>query len=91
MDASAAEIVGGSAYAILGSRHADEKKYSIYGIVPQGYVSYVDRGTSGCGHGFASTETLKSDGAAWSAVRAFETACNYWHIDTETGEVTFGK
>ena len=91
VDASAAEIVGGSAYAILGSRHADEKKYSIYGIVPQGCVSYVDRGTSGCGHGFASTETLKSDGAAWSAVRAFETACNYWHIDTETGEVTFGK
>ena len=91
VDASAAEIVGGSAYAILGSRHADEKKYSIYGIVPQGYVSYVDRGTSGCGHGFTSTETLKSDDAAWSAVRAFETACNYWHIDTETGEVTFGK
>ena len=91
MDASAAEIVGGSAYAILGSRHADENKYPIYGIVPQGYVSYVDRGTSGCGHGFASTETLKSDDAAWSAVRAYETACNYWRIDTETGEVTFGK
>lgn len=91
VDASAAEIVGGSAYAILGSRHADEKQYSIYGIVPQGCVSYVDRGTSGCGHGFASTETLKSDDAAWSAVQAFETACNYWHIDTETGDVTFGK
>lgn len=91
VDASAAEIVGGSAYAILGSRHADEKQYSIYGIVPQGCVSYVDRGTSGCGHGFASTETLKSDDAAWSAVRAFETACNYWHIDTKTGDVTFGK
>ena len=91
VDASAAEIVGGSAYAILGSRHADEKQYSIYGIVPQGCVSYVDRGTSGCGHGFASTETLKSDDAAWSAVRAFETACNYWHIDAKTGDVTFGK
>ena len=91
VDASAAEIVGGSAYAILGSRHADEKQYSIYGIVPQGCVSYVDRGTSGCGHGFASTETLKSDDAAWSAVRAFETACNYWHINAETGDVTFGK
>lgn len=91
VDASAAEIVSGSAYAILGSRHAEEKQYSIYGIVPQGCVSYVDRGTSGCGHGFASTETLKSDDAAWRAVRAFETACNYWHIDTETGEVTFGK
>ena len=91
VDASAAEIVGGSAYAILGSRHADEKQYSIYGIVPQGCVSYVDRGTSGCGHGFASTETLKSDDAAWSAVRAFETACNYWHIDSKTGDVTFGK
>lgn len=91
VDASAAEIVGGSAYAILGSRHADEKQYSIYGIVPQGCVSYVDRGTSGCGHGFASAETLKSDDAAWSAVRAFETACNYWHIDTKTGDVTFGK
>ena len=91
VDASAAEIVGGSAYAILGSRHADEKQYSIYGIVPQGCVSYVDRGTSGCGHGFASTETLKSDDAAWSAVQAFETACNYWHIDSKTGDVTFGK
>lgn len=91
VDASAAEIVGGSAYAILGSRHADEKQYSIYGIVPQGCVSYVDRGTSGCGHGFASTETLKSDDAAWSAVRAFEAACNYWHINAETGDVTFGK
>lgn len=91
VDASAAEIVGGSAYAILGSRHADEKQYSIYGIVPQGCVSYVDRGTSGCGHGFASTETLKSDDAAWRAVRAFETACNYWHIDAKTGDVTFGK
>ena len=91
VDASAAEIVGGSAYAILGSRHADEKQYSIYGIVPQGCVSYVDRGTSGCGHGFASTETLKSDDAAWSAVRAFETACNYWRINAETGDVTFGK
>lgn len=91
VDASAAEIVGGSAYAILGSRHADEKQYSIYGIVPQGCVSYVDRGTSGCGHGFASAETLKSDDAAWRAVRAFETACNYWHIDTKTGDVTFGK
>lgn len=91
VDASAAEIVGGSAYAILGSRHADEKQYSIYGIVPQGCVSYVDRGTSGCGHGFASTETLKSDDAAWSAVQAFETACNYWHIDAKTGDVTFGK
>ena len=91
VDASAAEIVGGSAYAILGSRHADEKQYSIYGNVPQGCVSYVDRGTSGCGHGFASTETLKSDDAAWSAVRAFETACNYWHIDSKTGDVTFGK
>lgn len=91
VDASAAEIVGGSAYAILGSRHADEKQYSIYGIVPQGCVSYVDRGTSGCGHGFASTETLKSDDAAWSAVQAFETACNYWHIDKKTGDVTFGK
>lgn len=91
VDASAAEIVGGSAYAILGSRHADEKQYSIYGIVPQGCVSYVDRGTSGCGHGFASTETLKSDDAAWSAVQAFETACIYWHIDTKTGDVTFGK
>lgn len=91
VDASAAEIVGGSAYAILGSRHADEKQYPIYGIVPQGCVSYVDRGTSGCGRGFASTETLKSDNAAWSAVRAFETACNYWHIDAETGDVTFGK
>ena len=91
VDASAAEIVGGSAYAILGSRHADEKQYSIYGIVPQGCVSYVDRGTSGCGHGFASAETLKSDDAAWSAVQAFETACNYWHIDSKTGDVTFGK
>lgn len=91
VDASAAEIVGGSAYAILGSRHADEKQYSIYGIVPQGYVSYVDRGTSGCGHGFASTEILKSDDAAWRAVQAFETACNYWHIDSKTGDVTFGK
>lgn len=91
VDASAAEIVGGSAYAILGSRHADEKQYSIYGIVPQGCVSYVDRGTSGCGHGFASAETLKSDDAAWRAVQAFETACNYWHIDKKTGDVTFGK
>lgn len=91
VDASAAEIVGGSAYAILGSKHADEKQYSIYGIVPQGCVSYVYRGTSGCGHGFASTETLKSDGAAWSAVRAFETACNYWHINSATGDVSFGK
>lgn len=91
VDAAGAEIVGGSAYAILGSRHADEKQYSIYGIVPQGCVSYVDRGTSGCGHGFASAETLKSDSTAWSAVQAFETACNYWHIDTKTGDVTFGK
>lgn len=91
VDASAAEIVGGSAYAILGSRHADEKQYSIYGIVPQGYVSYVDRGTSGCGHGFASTETLKSDSTAWSAVQAFAASCNFWHIDSETGAVTFGN
>ena len=91
VDASAAEIVGGSAYAILGSRHADEKQYSIYGIVPQGCVSYVDRGTSGCGHGFASTETLKSDDAAWSAVRAFAASFNFWHIDAGTGAVTFGN
>ena len=91
VDASAAEIVGGSAYAILGSRHADEKQYSIYGIVPQGCVSYVDRGTSGCGHGFASTETLKSDDAAWSAVQAFAASCNFWHIDAGTGAVTFGN
>ena len=91
VDASAAEIVGGSAYAILGSRHADEKQYSIYGIVPQGCVSYVDRGTSGCGHGFASAETLKSDSTAWSAVQAFAASCNFWHIDSETGAVTFGN
>lgn len=91
VDASAAEIVGGSAYAILGSRHADEKQYSIYGIVPQGCVSYVDRGTSGCGHGFASAETLKSDSTAWSAVQAFAASCNFWHIDAGTGAVTFGN
>ena len=91
VDASAAEIDGGSAYAILGSRHADEKQYSIYGIVPQGCVSYVDRGTSGCGHGFASAETLKSDSTAWSAVQAFAASCNFWHIDAGTGAVTFGN
>ena len=91
VDAAGAEIVGGSLYGILGSSHAYENNYPVYGIVPQGYVSYVYHGTNGCGHGFASTETLKSDDAAWSAVRAFETACNYWHIDTKTGDVTFGK
>lgn len=91
VDAAGAEIVGGSLYGILGSSHAYENNYPVYGIVPQGYVSYVYHGTNGCGHGFASTETLKSDDAAWSAVRAFETACNYWHIDSKTGDVTFGK
>ena len=91
VDAACAEIVGGSAYGILGSRHANENNYPVYGIVPQGYVSYVDRGTSGCGHGFASAETLKSDSTAWSAVHAFAASCNFWHIDSETGAVTFGN
>ncbi len=48
-------------------------------------------GTNGCGHGFASAEALKSDSAAWSAVQAFATSCNFWHIDAETGAVTFGN
>ena len=91
VDAACAEIVGGSAYGILGSRHANENNYPVYGIVPQGYVSYVDCGTNGCGHGFASAETLKSDSTAWSAVHAFAASCNFWHIDSETGAVTFGN
>lgn len=91
VDASGAEIAGGSAYGILGSRHANEKNYPVYGIVPLGYVSYVDCGTNGYGHGFASAEALKSDSAAWSAVQAFASSCNFWHIDAETGAVTFGN
>lgn len=91
VDASAAEIASGSAYGILGSRHAQELAYGIYGVVPQGYVSYVDNGTNGCGHGFANSSLLKSDVDAWQAVQSFATFCNYWHIDETTGVVTFGK
>lgn len=91
VDASVAEIAGGSTYGILGSRHAQELAYGIYGVVPQGYVSYVDNGTNGCGHGFASSSLLKSDVDAWQAVQSFATTCNYWHIDETTGVVTFGK
>ena len=91
VDASDAEIAGGSLYGILGSVHAYEKNYPVYGIVPQGYVSYVTCGTNGSGHGFASAEALKSDSAAWSAVQAFAASCNFWHVDTETGSVTFGN
>ena len=91
VDASVAEIASGSAYGILGSRHSQELAYDIYGVVPQGYVSYVDNGTNGCGHGFASSSLLKSDVDAWQAVQSFATTCNYWHIDETTGVVTFGK
>ena len=91
VDASDAEIAGGSLYGILGSLHAYEKNYPVYGIVPQGYVSYVTCRTNGSGHGFASAEALKSDSAAWSAVQAFAASCNFWHVDTETGSVTFGN
>lgn len=91
VDASVAEIVSGSTYGILGSRHSQELAYDIYGVVPQGYVSYVDNGTNGCGHGFASSSLLKSDVDAWQAVQSFATTCNYWHIDETTGVVTFGK
>lgn len=91
VDASDAEIAGGSLYGILGSSHAYEKNYPVYGIVPQGYVSYVTCGTNGSGHGFASAEALKSDSAAWSAVQAFAASCNFWHVDAETGSVTFGN
>lgn len=91
VDASVAEIASGSAYGILGSRHSQELAYGIYGVVPQGYVSYVDNGTNGCGHGFANSSLLKSDVDAWQAVQSFATTCNYWHIDETTGVVTFGK
>ena len=91
VDASGAEIAGGSLYGILGSRHANENNYPVYGIVPQGYVSFVEGGTNGYGHGFASAETLKSDSAAWSAVQAFAASCNFWHVDAESGTVTFGN
>ena len=91
VDASGAEIAGGSLYGILGSRHANENNYPVYGIVPLGYVSYVEGGTNGYGHGFASAETLKSDSAAWSAVQAFAASCNFWHVDAESGTVTFGN
>ncbi len=91
VDTSAAEIVGGSMYGILGSRHAKELAYGIYGIVLQGYVSYVDNGTNGCGHGFANSGLLMSDADAWQAVQSFATSCGYWHIDYATGVVTFGK
>lgn len=91
VDASAAEITNGSSYGILGSRHAQEKSYCIYGIVPSGFQSYVDHGTNGCGHGFATYALLKADGNAWNAVEAYATACEYWQINTETGLVKFGK
>ena len=91
VDASGAEIAGGSLYGILGSSHANENNYPVYGIVPLGYVSFVEGGTNGYGHGFASAETLKSDSVAWSAVQAFAASCNFWHIDAETGAVTFGN
>lgn len=91
VDASVAEIASGSAYGILGSSHSQELAYGIYGVVPQGYVSYVDNGTNGCGHGFASISLLKSDVDAWQAVQSFATTCNYWNIDETTGVVTFGK
>ena len=91
VDASAAEITNGSSYGILGSRHAQEKSYCIYGIVPSGFNSYVDHGTNGCGHGFATYALLKADGNAWNAVEAYATACEYWQINTETGVVKFGK
>ena len=91
VDASAAEIVSGSAYGILGSDHAREKGYGIYGIVPSGFVSFVYNGGNGCGHGFASSSLLKSDTEAWPAVQGFATDCEYWHVNAETGEVTFGR
>lgn len=91
VDASATEIVSGSMYGILGSRHAQELAYGIYGIVPQDCASYVDNGTNGCGHGFANSGLLMSDVDAWQAVQSFATSCGYWHIDDATGAVTFGK
>lgn len=91
VDASAAEIVSGSAYGILGSDHAREKGYGIYGIVPSGFVSFVYNGGNGCGHGFASSSLLKSDTEAWPAVQDFAADCEYWHLNAETGEVTFGR
>ena len=91
VDASVAEIASGSTYGILGSDHSQKLAYGIYGVVPQGYVSYVYNGTNGCGHGFASSSLLKSDVDAWQAVQSFATTCNYWHIDETTGVVTFGK
>lgn len=48
-------------------------------------------GTNGCGHGFASAETLKLDSVAWSAVQAFAASCNFRHVDAGTGAVTFGN
>ena len=50
-----------------------------------------NRGTNGCGHGFASAETLKSDSVAWSEVQAFAASCNFRHVDAGTGAVTFGN
>ena len=91
VDASEAEIASGSEYGILGSRHAAEKNYGIYGIVPDGYVSFVDYGTNGYNHGFASGQLLKANETAWNAVSSFAAGCVYWHIDVDSATVSFGK
>ena len=91
VDASTADIVSGSLFGILGSNHAVQNNYDIYGIVPEGFVSFVYNGTNGCNHGFASGQLLKANDEAWNAVLRFAESCQYWHVDVDAASVSFGK
>ena len=87
VDASEATIVSGSAFSVLANALAGKP---IFGIAPAGTAFFANDTGSGYGYGFASFALLKAH-ENWNRVKSFATASEYWHINEETGEVSFGR
>ncbi len=85
---------GSASYLLGDGRNNGLDSADIYGVGSiSGWKYAENQSNTGvlAGHYLASYTALKADATAFSAVSAWANECEYWQINAETGEVSFGR